>query len=165
MVVVGFEERDYQVYELARSRPFKWCMARDKGEAEFASGLGYSDSERSAGVEHIDLLELLIDQPIFVGFKADSSLRRLLESLSSPDKKYISTEDSTFLRICRVGENVYVGKLVHESLTTYRIDDVRRNVLSIMRKLVGETRLPSHLEILACKEVEADHLLTRNTHA
>ena len=109
--------------------------------------------------------ELLIEQPIFVGFKVDNQLREKLASLDDANKKYVSAEDSTFLRICWVGEDIYVGKIIRERLTTDRVDDVRRNVLSIMRKLLGEARLPSHLEILACRGVEADFLLPRSTHA
>jgi hypothetical protein len=96
------------------------------------------------------LLELLIHQPIFIGFKADNNLRQHLESLSDVDKKYFSPEDSTFLRVCRVGEDIYVGKLVHESLTTDRVEDIRRNVLSIVHKIASEVRVPSNLKILAC---------------
>jgi hypothetical protein len=109
-----------------------------------------------------DVLELLIDQPIFIGFKADSGLRHHLESLSDSDKKYISGEDSTFLRFCRIGEDIYVGKLIHESLTTDRVDDIRRNVLSIIRKLRPAVRLPHSLKILACSAVEASHLPQRS---
>ncbi len=106
------------------------------------------------------MLELLIHQPIFIGFKVDSSLRQQLESLSASDKQYISAENSTFLRICRVGEDIYVGKLIHESLTTDRVEDIRRNVLSIMRRLGREVRLPNNLVILACSAMEADYLPT-----
>ena len=100
------------------------------------------------------MLELLIHQPIFIGFKADNSLRQHLESLSDSDKKYFSREDSTFLRICQVGEDIYVGKLVHESLTTDRVEDIRRNVLSIVRKIGTDVRLPVNLKILACSAAE-----------
>ena len=106
------------------------------------------------------MLELLIHQPIFIGFKADSRLRHQLESLSDSDKNYISAENSTLLRICRVGEDIYVGKLIHESLTTDRVVDIRRNVLSIMRSLWRKVRLPSNLQILACSAMEADYLPT-----
>src|SRR5882724_2048209 len=82
-----------------------------------------------------DVLELMFDQPIFVGFKADSSLRLYLESLKDTDKQYISEDGSAFLLLCRMGEDVYVGKLVHETLTTDQVDDIRRNVMSIMQKL------------------------------
>ena len=96
------------------------------------------------------MLELLIHQPIFIGFKADNNLRQHLESLSDFDKKYFSPEDSTFLRVCRVGEDIYIGKLVHESLTTDRVEDIRRNVLSIVHKIASEVRVPTNLKILAC---------------
>ncbi len=56
-------------------------------------------------------MELSASQAIFVGFKLDSGLRRQIESLTGPDRKYVSeAEDSTFLRICRRGEDVYVGQ-------------------------------------------------------
>ena len=95
------------------------------------------------------LLELRIDQPIFIGFKADNKLRYHLETLNEVDKKYCSGEDSTFLRVCRLGEDIYVGKLIHESLTTDRVEDIRRNVLSILHKIASEVPLPTHLKILA----------------
>ena len=107
-----------------------------------------------------ELLELLIHQPIFIGFKADNNIRQHLESLNDFDKKYFSREDSTFLRVCRVGDDIYVGKLVHESLTTDRVEDIRLNVLSIMRKIGSDVRLPSNLKILACSADEAEYVPT-----
>lgn len=102
--------------------------------------------------------ELMISQPIFIGFKVDNRLRERLESLSDADKKYVSAEGSTFLQICMVGEDRYVGKLVDDRLTTDRVDDIRRNILSIIRKLGHEVRLPTHLQILACGSVSSDLL-------
>ncbi len=101
------------------------------------------------------MLELQVDQPIFIGFKADSSLRLHLGSLNASDKQYISGENSTYLRTCKMGEDLYVGKLIHESLTTDRVEDIRLNVLSILRKIGHAVRLPSNLKILACSAVES----------
>lgn len=111
------------------------------------------------------MLNLLIDQLIFIGFKADNSLRQRLDLLSDTDRKYVSADDSAFLRICRVGDDVYVGKIVRDSLTTDQVDDIRRNVLSIVRKLGPLVRLPGHLKIVACSEVDADSLLTASQSA
>ena len=92
--------------------------------------------------------------PIFVGYKMDGSLRRRLEALTGPERKYIA-EDGDFLRILRLGEDGYVGKVVVERITTDRIDDIRRNVLSILQRLSPDTRFPIHLDILVCDtEVE-----------
>ncbi len=107
-----------------------------------------------------DLLELLIEQPIFIGFKADNSLRQRLETLSDSDKQYVSAEEPSFLRICRVGEDTYVGKFVCDSLTTDQVDDIRRSVLSIIRRLGHTLRVPVNLKIIACHEMNADRLLT-----
>ena len=76
--------------------------------------------------------------------------RLMREALAGPDRKYVSQEDSTYLRLCRNGDDVYVGKVVEDRLTTDRIEDVRRNVLSIMRRLCPEVRLPTQLEIRVC---------------
>ncbi len=100
------------------------------------------------------MLDLADNQPIFIGFKLSSILRRELEALTGPDRKYVSTDDSTFLRICQVGDKRYVGKLIHERLTTDRVDDVRRNIFSILNRICPETRLPQQLEILACSSEE-----------
>jgi len=104
------------------------------------------------------VLELLIDQPLFVGFKADKTLARRLEVLSDLDRQYVSTGDAAMLRICRVGEDVYVGKLC-DGLTTDRVEDISRNVLSIIRKLGHESRLSASLKIVACSEIEPRPLL------
>ena len=87
---------------------------------------------------------------IFVGFKMDGQMRRRMESIEGPDRKYVSTEDSTFLRICRMGEDSYVGKVIHEPLSTDRVDDIRRNVLSILQRLCPDTRLPTSMDIVPC---------------
>jgi len=99
------------------------------------------------------LLVLQIGLPIFIGFKANADLVRRLDSLSETNRPYFSREDSSFLRLCRVGDDVYVGKLIHETLTTDRVDDIRLNVLSILRRIGTEVRLPINLSIFACSAV------------
>ena len=86
--------------------------------------------------------------PIFVGMKMDGTLRRLLRSLEGSDRRYVSDDDPAFLMICRLGDQEYVGKRVDDRLTTDRIDDVRRNVVSILQRLCPDVRLPQHFEIL-----------------
>ena len=93
-------------------------------------------------------MELSGTQAIFIGFKLDSGLRRQVESLTGPDRRYVSdAEDSPFLSLCRRGEDVYVGKIVGDGLTTSRVEDVRRNVLSIMRRVCPDSRFPQDLEL------------------
>ena len=99
-------------------------------------------------------MELSMHHLLFVGFKLDGSLKHQLRSLSGPDTKYVSTDGSAFLRLCTRDKDLYVGKVVTERLTTDQVEDVRRNVLSIVTRLCPETRLPKILEIWSC-EAEA----------
>ena len=99
------------------------------------------------------MLEILVDEPIFIGFKAGRAIRHLLDSFDNTENEYFSSDDSTFLRRCRIGEDVYVGKLIHEALATDRVDDVRRNILSILRKLGPTVPLPTTLKIFSCRAV------------
>ena len=92
-------------------------------------------------------MELSDKHPIFVGFKLDGTLRHQLDSLTGPDSKYVSHEDQTFLTFCTLGTKRYVGKLLEGPMTTDRVDDVKRNVLSIVSRLCPEVRLPEVLEI------------------
>ena len=85
----------------------------------------------------------------------DSQVRRRLESITGPDTKYFSRDNTTFLTICRLGEDEYVGKVIDERMTTERVDDIRRNVLSILQRLCPDTRFPAVLDIVPC-EVPAD---------
>jgi len=100
------------------------------------------------------VVELSERHPIFVGFKLDGSLRHQLDGLTGPDRKYVSRENSSFLTICSRAGDLYVGKIVSDRLTTDRVDDVRRNVLSIVGRLCPDVRLPSILEIWVC-EIES----------
>jgi hypothetical protein len=94
--------------------------------------------------------ELLIQQPIFIGFKMDNRLREVIETQNGADKQYVSADSSTFLRICMVGEDRYVGKLVDGQLTTDHVEDIRRNILSIIRRFDHKANPPTNLRILAC---------------
>jgi hypothetical protein len=104
----------------------------------------------NAGLTEDRVLDLVDSQPIFIGFKMDTSLSRQLEALEGPNKQYVSTDSSDFLRICTLGGDRYVGKLIHERLTTDRVDDIRRNVLSILGRICPETRVPQNLVIIPC---------------
>lgn len=81
----------------------------------------------------------------------DGPIRRRIESLTGSERKYVSDDDSTFLRVCRLGEDQYIGKVIHERVSTDRVDDIRRNVLSILQRLCPEIRMPAHLDILTCE--------------
>jgi hypothetical protein len=98
-------------------------------------------------------------RPLFVGVKLDGTMRRTLRALGGADRRYVSDHDPSFLMFCRRGQDEYVGKRIDDVLTTDRVDDVRRNVLSILSRICPDIRFPQHLEILtweAGPETDAD---------
>ncbi len=95
-------------------------------------------------------MRLEAQRPLFVGLKLDGQLRRQLDALAGPDRRYVSRDDSTFLRICTLGGDEYVGKVIPDGLSTDRVNDVRRNVLSILQRVCPDTRFPEHLQIFPC---------------
>jgi hypothetical protein len=103
-------------------------------------------------------LQLTDNHPIFIGFKLDGSLRHQLESLSGPDKKYVSRDEATFLMLCNHGKDTWVGKVVDDRLSTDRVDDIRRNILSILQRLCPESRLPTHMQIWPCRMTDDGYL-------
>src|SRR5262245_951413 len=100
--------------------------------------------------------ELVMTQPIFIGFKADARLREKLAVLTDSEKKYVSDGRSAFLQICMVGDDRYVGRLMDSRLTTDQVEDISRNILSIVRKLGHEGPLPKNLQIVACRSAQSD---------
>ncbi len=100
------------------------------------------------------MFELSAGHRVFVGFKMDGSLRRQVRAIEGPDRRYVAEDDTTFLSICRLGEDEYIGKVIDDGLSTARVDDVCRNIVSILQRLFPETRLPGSFEILACQPAE-----------
>jgi hypothetical protein len=103
-------------------------------------------------------------EPSFIGFKVDNQLREKPASLEDGNRKYISAEGSTFLRIYGVSEGLYVGKLVDDRLRTDQMEDIRCDVLSILRKVGHEIRLGTNPQILVCSSVDADRLPAGSSH-
>ena len=95
-------------------------------------------------------MELSERHSLFVGFKLDSSLGRQLDSLEGPNRQYVSRDNSTFLRLCTLGKDVFVGKVIEGTLSTDSVNDVRRNVLSILQRVCPEVRLPQNLSFWVC---------------
>ena len=99
------------------------------------------------------MFELKNEPKLFIGFKIDSLILRELRFLEESQKKYVSASESMFLSLAKRGKENFIGKVLDEPLSTDRVDDVRRNIVSILQKLIPETRLPEKMDILPLFEV------------
>ncbi len=84
---------------------------------------------------------------LFFGTKIDSKLREGL-ALSKPgDKKYFDGSSEEFLRVMEIGDEKdkerWIGKIIKPGPAVTEVDDIQRNVLSILRRIAPNARIPA----------------------
>ena len=77
---------------------------------------------------------------LFFGCKIDSKLREALAQAKPGDRRYFEDPDSPFLRLCRFGDERWIGKVMDAGLNVTEVEDIQRNVLSILRRIAPEVR-------------------------
>ena len=84
---------------------------------------------------------------LFFGTKIDSKLREGL-ALSKPgDKKYFDGSSEEFLRVMEIGDEKdkerWIGKIIKPGPAVTEVDDIQRNILSILRRVAPNARIPA----------------------
>ena len=84
---------------------------------------------------------------LFFGTKIDSKLREGL-ALSKPgDKKYFDGSSDEFLRVLEIGDEKdkerWIGKIIKAGPAVTEVDDIQRNILSILRRVAPNARIPA----------------------
>jgi hypothetical protein len=84
---------------------------------------------------------------LFFATKIDSKLREGL-ALSKPgDKKYFDGSSDEFLRVMEIGDEKdrerWVGKIIKPGPAVTEVDDIQRNLLSILRRVAPNARIPA----------------------
>ena len=77
---------------------------------------------------------------LFFGCKIDSKLREALAQARPGERRYFDDPDSPFLRICTVEEERWIGKLVDPGVSVTEVEDIQRNVVSILRRIAPGVR-------------------------
>jgi hypothetical protein len=84
---------------------------------------------------------------LFFGTKVDSKLREGL-ALSKPgDKKYFDGSSEEFLRVLEIGDEKdkerWIGKVIKPGPAVTEVDDIQRNIISILRRVAPNARIPA----------------------
>jgi hypothetical protein len=84
---------------------------------------------------------------LFFATKIDSKLREGL-ALSKPgDKKYFDGTSDEFLRVLEIGDEKdrerWIGKVIKPGPAVTEVDDIQRNILSILRRVAPNARIPA----------------------
>ena len=86
---------------------------------------------------------------LFIGLKVDQKLREQLESANEMDKKYIGDPQYLMYAEGEAGAQ-YIGRMLTEAVSTDEIEDIARNVVSILKRVAPSVRSERTLVILPC---------------
>ena len=101
---------------------------------------------------------------LFFGCRIDSRLREGLALAKPGDRKYFEDPEAGFLRIVSVPKadnekraERWIGKAVKGGLNCAEVEDIQRNVVSILRRIIPEVRVnPSTVKIFVVDDSEPD---------
>jgi hypothetical protein len=91
---------------------------------------------------------------LFFGTKIDSKLREALSQAKPGDKKYFDGSSEEFLRIVELPDEKWIGKVIKPGPVVTEVDDIQRNIVSIMRRVAPTARVsPSQIRIFVLQGV------------
>jgi hypothetical protein len=78
---------------------------------------------------------------LFFGTKIDSKLREALSQCKPGDRKYIEGGADEFLRVLEFEDEKWLGKVVNPGPAVTEVDDIQRNIVSILRRIAPNGRV------------------------
>ncbi len=78
---------------------------------------------------------------LFFGTKIDSKLREALSQCKPGDRKYIEGGADEFLRVIEFEDEKWLGKVVSPGPAVTEVDDIQRNIVSILRRIAPGGRV------------------------
>jgi hypothetical protein len=88
------------------------------------------------------------DAKLFIGLKIDSKLREALAQATPGDRRYFDDPNSPYLRVISMAEEQWIGKLFDGGTPPSEIEDIGRNVISILNRIApGARHSPSLMRI------------------
>ena len=80
---------------------------------------------------------------LFFGTRIDSKLREALSQCKPGDRKYFEGGSDEFLRVLEVEEEKWIGKVVKGGSPVTEVEDIQRNIVSILRRVAPNARVPA----------------------
>ena len=94
------------------------------------------------------------ERKLFVGLKVDNKLRDALAHAPQRDRAFFDGSDPRYLRELRAVEDTYLGKVIDAAISVNSLDDVKRNVLSILHRISTGRRGEDDIKVFAVDEGE-----------
>ncbi|HWO41232.1 MAG TPA: hypothetical protein VNO43_05460 [Candidatus Eisenbacteria bacterium] len=81
------------------------------------------------------------ERKLFVGIKISSKLQSGLDSPAPGTERYFKENNKEYLQIIEVGQQKLIGRFVENGFPADEIENVSRNVRSIVRLIMSGQRL------------------------
>ncbi|MBT8492413.1 MAG: hypothetical protein KJO07_05090, partial [Deltaproteobacteria bacterium] len=111
-------------------------------------------------------MKLFKQKQLFFGCRIDSKLREALALAKPGDRKYFEDPEAGFLRIVemprpdRERNDKYIGKAIKAGMGCGDIEDIQRNVVSILRRIAPEIRTnPGSVKIFVVDDSVPDEVI------
>jgi hypothetical protein len=102
------------------------------------------------------------ERQVFVGVRIDNKLRDALEHCPHRDRVFFDGSDPRYLKVVRAVEDSYVGKVVEGGVTANSMEDLKRNVLSILNRISSGRRSEDDVKVFALDPGEPPPLPPRD---
>jgi hypothetical protein len=89
------------------------------------------------------------ERKLFVGLRIDNKLRDALAHAPHRDRPFFDGSDPRYLVEVRAVEDTYLGKVLDPAIAVNSLEDVKRNILSILHRLTTGRRSEDDIKVFA----------------
>jgi len=82
-----------------------------------------------------------MDKQFFVGMKISKDLQNRLDKPAPGTDCYFKKDNVEYLHIVNLGEDRFIGRFLKDGFPVGELDNVSRNVCSIVRLITGSQRI------------------------
>src|SRR5207302_9208673 len=99
-------------------------------------------------------MRIELQRKLFIGVRIDNKLRDALAQCPPRARAYFDGSDPRYLTVIRAVEDSYVGKPIDPGPSASSMDDLKRNVLSILNRVSQSRRSEDDVKVFALDEGE-----------
>lgn len=94
------------------------------------------------------------ERKLFVCLRVDNKMRDQLAQAPARDKVYFDGSDPRYLTTLRTAEDAFIGKVVDGGTSATSMDDLKRNLLSILARVAPGRHRDDAVKVFALDEGE-----------
>jgi hypothetical protein len=94
------------------------------------------------------------ERKLFVCLRVDNKMRDQLSQAPARDKVYFDGTDPRYLTTIRTAEDNYIGKIIDGGTSAAAMDDLKRNLLSILTRVAPGRHRDDAVKVFALDEGE-----------